>query len=212
NGADDERSQDADRHIPLGVLGLLGRSRYGIKPDEGEEHHTSRSQDAHDAAICMLDALGVYELGGGGNVGCVIGRVHESPADHDDHYDDGDLGDDDKAVDECRLLRPADQQEGQYQQNSNGGNIHDPVHAGVRSHADLKWRMAPLVGHMKTRFDEVKDLVEILTPGNGYSSRADGIFQYQIPANDPGNQFAHGCIGVGVGAACDGSHGGEFGV
>ena len=35
---------------------------------------------------------------------------------------------------------------------------------------------------------------------------ADGIFQDEIPTDDPGDQLAHGGIGVGVGAAGDGNH------
>src|ERR1700744_6400359 len=41
---------------------------------------------------------------------------------------------------------------------------------------------------------------------------ADRIFENQVPADDPGNEFAHGGVGVGVGAASDGDHGGELGV
>ena len=41
---------------------------------------------------------------------------------------------------------------------------------------------------------------------------ADGVLEDQVPADDPGDEFAHGGVGVGVGAAGDGDHGGEFGV
>ena len=41
---------------------------------------------------------------------------------------------------------------------------------------------------------------------------ADGVFENQIPADDPRDEFAHGGVGVGVGAAGDGNHGGEFGI
>ena len=41
---------------------------------------------------------------------------------------------------------------------------------------------------------------------------ADRVFQDQVPADDPGDQLAHGGVGVGVGAAGDGNHRGQFGV
>ena len=39
-----------------------------------------------------------------------------------------------------------------------------------------------------------------------------GVFEDQIPADDPGDQFAHGGVGVGIGRAGDGNHRGEFGI
>ncbi len=41
---------------------------------------------------------------------------------------------------------------------------------------------------------------------------AEGVFEDQIPADDPGDQFAQRGVGVGVGRAGDGDHGGQFGV
>ena len=41
---------------------------------------------------------------------------------------------------------------------------------------------------------------------------ADRVFQNQVPADDPGDQFAHGGVGIGVRAARNGDHRGELGV
>ena len=41
---------------------------------------------------------------------------------------------------------------------------------------------------------------------------ADGVLQDEVPADDPGDQFAHGGVGVGVGAAGDGDHRSQLGV
>ncbi len=51
-----------------------------------------------------------------------------------------------------------------------------------------------------------------LGPADGHGRRADGIFEDQIPADDPGQEFAHGCVGICVGAAGDGNHGSEFAI
>src|SRR5579871_3925645 len=41
---------------------------------------------------------------------------------------------------------------------------------------------------------------------------ADGVLEDEVPADDPGDEFAHGGVGVGVSAAGNGDHRGEFGV
>ncbi len=41
---------------------------------------------------------------------------------------------------------------------------------------------------------------------------ADGVFQDEVPTDDPGDQFTHGGVSVGVGAASDGDHRGQFGI
>ncbi len=38
------------------------------------------------------------------------------------------------------------------------------------------------------------------------------VFQHQVPADEPGDELAQGRVAVGVGAARDRHHGGEFGV
>ncbi len=39
-----------------------------------------------------------------------------------------------------------------------------------------------------------------------------GVFEDQIPADDPGDELAERGVGVGVGGAGDGNHGGQLGV
>ena len=41
---------------------------------------------------------------------------------------------------------------------------------------------------------------------------ANSVFQDEVPADYPGDEFAHGGIGIGVGAAGDGDHGRELGI
>ena len=41
---------------------------------------------------------------------------------------------------------------------------------------------------------------------------ADGIFEDEVPADDPRDELAHGRVGVGVGAACDRDHRRQFGI
>ena len=39
---------------------------------------------------------------------------------------------------------------------------------------------------------------------------ANGVFEYQVPADNPGNEFAHSGVGVRVRTASDWDHGGEL--
>src|SRR5207244_3384377 len=54
--------------------------------------------------------------------------------------------------------------------------------------------------------------VEVLGPVGGQHAAAHGIFQHQVPADDPGEEFAERGVSVGIGAAGDWRHGGKFGI
>src|SRR5205085_7444749 len=57
-----------------------------------------------------------------------------------------------------------------------------------------------------TQFDEVSG------PTDRHGHVADGVFQNEIPADDPSDNFTECRIRIGVSRAGDGNHGGEFGV
>ena len=40
----------------------------------------------------------------------------------------------------------------------------------------------------------------------------EGVFEDEIPADDPGDELAEGGVGVGVGGAGDGDHAGKLGI
>ena len=57
-----------------------------------------------------------------------------------------------------------------------------------------------------------EQLDDVTRPAYRHRGGADRVLEHQVPADDPGEQFAHGGVGVGVRAAGDGDHGGEFAV
>ena len=57
-----------------------------------------------------------------------------------------------------------------------------------------------------------EQLVQVTRPGRGHCGTAHGIFQDQVPADDPGEDFAQRRVGIGVGAAGHGGHGSELGI
>ena len=58
----------------------------------------------------------------------------------------------------------------------------------------------------------VEEFYGVARPSNGDRGGGEEVFQDKVPADDPGEQFAEASIGVGVGAAGGGNHGGVFGV
>src|ERR1019366_10202968 len=53
NGADDKRTEDANRHIALGVLGFLSSSGYGVESNICKENRCSRSRYAKQAEVAL---------------------------------------------------------------------------------------------------------------------------------------------------------------
>ena len=57
-----------------------------------------------------------------------------------------------------------------------------------------------------------EQVLEVRGPAVGHRGRGHGVFQDQVPADDPGEQLAERRVGVGVGRARHRHHGGELGV
>ena len=76
-------------------------------------------------------------------------------------------------------------------------------------------RGRPVIGGdpVGNRDAEARDeRLEIIAPADGDSDIADGVFDDQVPSDDPGNQFAERGIGIGICAAGDRNHRRKFGV
>src|SRR5262249_36054997 len=71
-------------------------------------------------------------------------------------------------------------------------------------------RMRPLI--RDSPVEPAENAIGVLTPGRRNGCRGDRIFENQIPANDPGDKFAHGRVRVSVGAARNWNHRSEFRV
>ena len=74
----------------------------------------------------------------------------------------------------------------------------------------LKWRMRPLIWYAQA--EPVEHAISVLTPRDCHGCRANGVFEDQIPPDDPGNQFPHRRIRISVGASSHWNHGSEFRV
>ena len=71
-----------------------------------------------------------------------------------------------------------------------------------------------IIGQPQWHFDmeNIEQLDEVVRPAGGNRAGAHGVFQGEIPANDPGEEFAEGGVGVRVSAARQRNHGRKLGV
>src|SRR5580658_6519033 len=80
----------------------------------------------------------------------------------------------------------------------------------------------PIIGQLSSRrgdplwreidAEPSEQLHDISGPAGGYRRGAEGIFENQVPADDPGNEFAQGRVAIGISRARDRNQRGEFGV
>src|SRR5271157_5906731 len=53
---------------------------------------------------------------------------------------------------------------------------------------------------------------EVTAPTGGNGGRTESVFQDEVPADDPGEEFAQGRVAVGVSRPRDGNQRGKFGI
>ena len=110
NGADDERTENADGHVAFGIPRFLGRGRDRIETDVSEKDDSGRTEDAEDSAVGVMNALRRDISRRRGNERRVIGGIHVSPSNADDEQHDAHFQDDDDAINEGRLFGSSNQQ------------------------------------------------------------------------------------------------------
>ncbi len=84
------------------------------------------------------------------------------------------------------------------------------VEVGARPVARLPDRRRPSIGQVEAERCELR--LGVGGEADGHDHVADDVFEDEVPADDPGEDFAQRRVGVGVGAAGDGNHRGQFGV
>ena len=60
--------------------------------------------------------------------------------------------------------------------------------------------------------EPLEQRLDVRGEANADAHVGEGVFEDQVPADDPCDQFAERGVGVGIGRAGDGNHRGEFGV
>ena len=131
-----------------------------------------------------------------------IRPIHVAPAGKDHEDDDHQLDGHERSVGP-RTFADAEHEDGRDDgHDQDRGEIEDSAAEGV-------------VGQGFGNLRDVagrEQLVQVARPGRGHRGAAHGVFEDQVPADDPGEDFAQRGVGIGVGAAGHGGHGGELGV
>ena len=198
--------------MPIGMSRLritrfLRSGRDGIESDVSEEHDTGRAENSKNTAVMMRDALRRDVRCRRRNKRRVVRRINELPADADEEQDDRHFQNYDDSVHERRFFRATNEQHRQDEQNEKRRHVHDAVRAaGIV----FEWRMRPLIGDRHV--EPAEHAVRVFAPRVGHGRRGDGVFENQIPTDDPCDEFAHGRVRIRVGAAGDGNHRRELGV
>ena len=97
--ANDQRADDADWQVALGVLGLLGGRRHRVEADVGEEDHAGCSEDA---APTVLEVVPGAFRGLDERASPVL-AIDQRQAENDQKNQDRDLDENDDVVDPSRF-------------------------------------------------------------------------------------------------------------
>jgi hypothetical protein len=128
----------------------------------------------------------------------VVRRLDVEDPDRDHEQHDRQLDHDDDRGDPRRELDPQDQHPGHHQGDEDRRDVDRGRLAGDRR---------------RQRDPEVaQQLVEVARPADRHGRRAEGEFEDEVPADDPGHELAEGGVGERVGRAGDRHGGGELRV
>ena len=130
----------------------------------------------------------------------------------------GDLDQHHDVVGAGRLADAAHQNDRQDHDDQESGNVEAEVPAGsVKVVAgqilQAGWQIGGRYPHQRRMEAEpVHQVDDVGGKAHADAHIAEGVFEDQIPADDPGDQFAHGGVGIGVSRTGNGNHGRQFGV
>ena len=190
-----------DKALEINWGTLLGGDGGGGKGGKGGKSVRNRDLEfiraAQDAAPAKLaeDARVLRD------VGLEVGRPDVVQTQDDEHQYHRNLQYDDEVVEARAALRTASQQQRQQ---------HHDAHRGDVDNAALGRTCRPLGRQVPAH--AVHQDAKVLAPRDAHRQCRHGIFQHQVPADNPRHQFAHRQVRIGVGAARDGNHRGKLGV
>ena len=203
HSADDQRCQNAERDVALRPVALFGCRRDRI------EANVSKEDDA---------AAGEHTGPPVGKKRMPVSGVDEMRSGDDEDQNRRDFEQNHDVVGARGLADTPDQHDGQNQHDEKRGKIEAQMPARLVDGIALKVGKA---GRQKSRRDptragmQAKPIHEIDNVGgkaDAHGHVADGVLQDQVPTDDPGHQFSHGGVGVGVSAAGNGNHRRQLGI
>jgi len=200
---DQKRSNDSGGQIALRAFAFFGGGGDGIESDVGEKNDGTAGENTRPAI---------------GREGVIVRGMNESRSEADEHQDSDDLEKHHDVVGFGGFANAADQNHGQKHNDDEGGPVETEMPTRAVEHVAAKvGEPARQVrgGNPSGIGVDAKPVEQIdHMSRETYTNRhvGNGIFENEVPADDPRDEFAHGGVGVRVGAACDGDHCCEFGV
>ena len=206
---DEQRAEEADGKIALRVFGFLRGGGHAVESDVGEEN---RPGAAEDAAPPVLPEGAAVRWDERGQVGHGLGAVAEKIPDTetDEREEHADLDRDHQVVEVGGLLNPDEENIGQDQRDEDRWKVDDRAGQDEFAAFEVQGCAHQRMGNGDVEL--VQDLVDGPGPTDGDGRTRNEVFEDETPADDPREHFAEAAVGVGVGAAGDGDHRGEFGV
>src|ERR1035437_5670123 len=178
HGASHQCGQNANGKVALRILAFLGRRRDRIKADVGEEDDGAAGQHAGPAV---------------GHEGMPVVRLDKAGPGKDKDQNGGHLDQHHDVVGAGRLANATHQEYRQEHHDQEGGNVKAKVPAGfVEIVAGKILKTGGQVGRgdpldRQVDAEPVKEVDQVSGEGNADSHVAEGVFQNQIPADDPGH-------------------------
>ena len=128
-------------------------------------------------------------------------RADERSRRHDEHDDDNELDANDDVVGARGFVDADDEQCRNGGDDRHRRDIHQRAGRvpGPLGRIIGKWRLG--IGRGNGNADILEKAHDIARPADRDGGSAKRVFEDQVPADDPGDDFAHGGVGVGVGAA-----------
>ena len=147
-----------------------------------------------------------------------VAGLDETGCGDDEDENGDDLDEDQDVVGAGRLADAAHQHNGENHDDEEGGNVEAEVPAGrveivsgkiLQTGGQIGGRNPLEIG---VEAEPVQQRHNMGSEAHADAHVAEGVFEDQIPADDPCDELAEGGVGIGVGRAGDGNHGGQFGV
>src|ERR1035437_993427 len=203
DGADDQCGDDADGDIALRVLALFAGGGDGVEADVGEENDGAAGEDSGEAV---------------GHERMIVAGVNERDAEKDEREDGGDLDQHHDVIGAGGLADAEHQDDGEDEDDEECGEVEaampareeDVVAGEVLQALRKKGGREPL--GIQVDAEPVEQIDDVGREADRDAHVGEGVFEDEVPADDPGDEFAKGRIGVRVGRPGDGDHRGEFGV
>src|SRR5262252_5197533 len=147
-----------------------------------------------------------------------VAGMNEARGDGDERKNGDDLDQHHDVVGLGGLANAAYENDRENHHDDEGRPVEAEMPAGTVNHVTGK--IAQSTGQIGGRYparigvhaEPVEQVDEVRRKAHADGHVADGVFEDEVPADNPGDDLAHGGVGVGIRAAGNGNHGGQFGV